>query len=485
MLAKPTMLALLIFVTSLFVKLSVNPNLPPHDAHPMRQTDTACVIHFFYSGASTPLEPRACLIRPPTNHEGYFFLEFPLYQWLVAGAEKLLASEAWWVARLVNYLLFSLAFWSLYFGTRRALSTRHALVASFTFAWLPSSIFFFGQAIHPDVLMIALLFASWNLLSLVATHSGLKWGWLFLLLLTLLVATRPFAALALPPFAYYLWIHRRRAWAILTISAPFSLYGFWRLWQLRFPEADHAWQNWVLTGQEGLKTWPVLHNLLIKNVMGEVVGKVATGLAVFGFLTVVLRREWRWLGFFLIYLTMIPLYWYLVPAGNVAHQYYAHVYLLPLILLVSVGLTGLSRGRCGRWWRLSLLVALLGLMVLNGYRTSRYFYLARTMPEEVALATLIAESVPAGEKLLYLGQSSLPFSLAFRQGWNTARPPADLEPSLEVLRAQLAVAPWVVVPNFDGTFPQAVQEALLAELELVGEGGVGQIYRLRSAQGGQ
>lgn len=474
--------AIVVFVLALAVRLGNDITQPPYDAHPMRQTDTACVIHFFYSGVSSPLEPRACLSRPPTNTEGYFFLEFPLYQWLVAVVQKALMTEAWWTARLVNFALFSLAFWSLYYGTRRAFGSLQAVFAIFIFSWLPSGLFFFGQAIHPDVLMIALLFTSWNLLSYVTTKQGARFWWLYLLSMTLLIATRPFAALAIAPFSYFLWINKRKLLAIANLFVPLSLYGAWRGWQLRYPEADHAWQNWVLTGQDELKKVAVLRNLIWKNVVGEVVGKASTLLAGFGLLSLVINKHWRWLGFFTLYLLMIPIYWYVVPAGNLAHQYYAHVFLLPMILLAALALNWIATGKRFTVFRYGLVAALLLLVVLNGYRTSRYFFLPRTSADEIAMASFIQATVPEGEMVLYLGQSSLPMSLAFRQGWNTAQPPADVHQNAQAVLDQLRFAPYLIVPNFDDSFPQAEKQAIQEQVELVAESDLGSIFRLANQQ---
>ena len=98
----------LILVLVLFFGLIIrtkNFNVLPVDAHPMRQTDTECVAYFLYSGKSTFLKPKACLIRPVSNIDGYFFLEMPFYEGLIALGYRILGPEIW-VGRLINLILY-------------------------------------------------------------------------------------------------------------------------------------------------------------------------------------------------------------------------------------------------------------------------------------------------------------------------------------------------------------------------------------------
>ena len=49
----------------------------PLDAHVMRQTDTECVAYFLFAGKANFFKPKACLMRPVSNIDGYFLLEIP------------------------------------------------------------------------------------------------------------------------------------------------------------------------------------------------------------------------------------------------------------------------------------------------------------------------------------------------------------------------------------------------------------------------
>ena len=102
----------LILVFGVVVRMK-NFNVLPIDAHPMRQTDTECVAYFLYTGKTTFLYPKSCLIRPVSNTNGYFFLEMPFYQWLISNSYKLFGYYPF-AARLVNLVLYLVGSLALY-----------------------------------------------------------------------------------------------------------------------------------------------------------------------------------------------------------------------------------------------------------------------------------------------------------------------------------------------------------------------------------
>jgi hypothetical protein len=181
----------------------------------------------------------------------------------------------------------------------------------------------------------------------------------------------------------------------------------------------------------------------------------------------------------LVYILGIPLYWYIAPAGNIAHQYYAHVFTFPFILLAALGLEQLYEKSKTRKLFLVLFLLLIGGLIYNGYRTSRYFYVSRTSNEEWQMTAQISAMVPQGSKVIYLGQSSLPFSLAFRQGWNIARPPADLHRNAESITAAFANAQYLILPHYDGTFPPEETAKLVDKLQVISESEWGIIYKIK------
>jgi hypothetical protein len=475
---------LLFLILAVGITIRINHfNRAPIDAHPMRQTDVHCVIHFLRENNLNLLKPQSCLIRPPTNSEGFFFFELPLYQTIVSSFQTTISVNDWWSIRLVNIGLFSLAYILFYLGTENLFDKKTAVIQSLIFAFIPSGIFFFGQAIHPDVLMIAALAAAWYFLSLFLTKNSQKYLVFLITALNITIATRPFMALCLPPFAYLIW-KKSSAKQALTLFSSGILYGLWFLWQQQFPQADHTWQQWIFSGRRSLLDPVMLKNLIYKNLFGEVLGKVTALLSLLGIGRLLIKKRSKIDNFVLIWVGMIPLYWLIVPAGNIFHQYYAHVIIFPLILAaaqaliyiesIATKLTNPVFGKLG-------LLAASGLIIFNGYHTSRYFWVRRVTSEEVRLSEEIKKVVPAHQKIIYLGQSSPTLSLSLRQGLITGQPPADLKKKAQAVKSQLGQVKYIVKPHFDDSFPDKEWTKLTNSVELteITSSQIGAIYQLK------
>ncbi len=458
-------------------------NRPPIDAHPMRQTDTACVIYHYVQQEAKFLEPQTCLIRPRTNIRGLFFFEFPLYSWL-AGQTQILAGTAdWWPVRMMNLTLFTIAFWFLFLAVKNFFNNQTALWAVLFLALAPSSIFFFGQAIHPDILMLTCLILSFYFVTLYLKSRNILFYLATLVCLNLVIAVRPFAALTLIPITYWLYRVNLKKKAILMWGMSSLLYALWRAWQLQYPHADHTWQQWIFGGRELLLQIEYLRLLIWKNLLGEVTGKIIGLLSLLGigwslrvilvkgFKNITLQQAILW-----IWVAMIPCYWLIVPWGNIAHQYYAHVIMLPLILFAAWFMTQLNLLIRNKFIKAAIFIIIISLTAVNGWRTSRYFFIERISPQEQKLAQQIQLHIPAGKKIIYLGNSSLSISLAQRQGWTTEQPPADLRKTAKSVSAVFNQADYVVVPKFDTTFPQDEFDQLLSSLELTFADETGKIY---------
>lgn len=427
----------------------------PIDAHPMRQTDTESVAYYFATVDANPLHPQASLIRPQTNIHGYFFLEVPFYPYILSLFYRLFGTSVV-VARVMNLALFTISYWLIFMMVAKHFSKQLALWSTIVYSLIPSSIFFFGHAIHPDLFAIATVLGSGLLLSqtkrrVLATVSA---GLLF----ATAVGSRPFILMALPSLLTLVYFKKGKWWqyVILTLSSV-SIYGLWSWWQSFFPEADHSWQYWTLQGREVLYTYEGWKFLIWRNVSGEVVGRVASGLAVIGLAVLALKFfrsltrnqiplklhklivnliknthsysvDFKLLVFCLPWLAAVPVYWLVVPAGNTAHQYYANVFVLPIIFLAGYG--ALTLIALSSKLHVKLVTGTLIVLALtwNGLRTSSYFYNNLILPEHTKIAGEIEKAIPQGEKIVYMANNnSVPFSLAHRQGWMFGGPPTDVD----------------------------------------------------------
>jgi len=391
----------------------------PIDAHPMRQTDTECVAYFLYTGKASFFKPKACLMRPVSNTDGYFFLEMPFYEGLIAISYKIFGVYPW-AARLVNLCLYTLGSLALYGFMSKWWNKRVGLFSVITFAVVPGSIFFVGHAIHPDAMAVSFI--------LISLYFGWKYkenGKLLNLLLSGLtlgisVASRPFGLICLPLLGYFLYLRKSKWWNYLIILfLGVGFYGWWRWWT-GYLNIDVSWENWVLAGREKLFDLGLLKNLILKNIVGETMGKVVSLLAGIGLITGIIKKEKRIIPL-ILWLMGVFVYWLIVPNGNLVHQYYADVYIPLVVILAAIGLDLI-------WKKSALLVFLIiPLMIYNGVRTSNYHFDIRFNTGAVGIAEEIKKEIPEDKKIIYLAtDDSIPLSLSHHQGWMLGEWPTDI-----------------------------------------------------------
>ena len=155
----------------------------PIDGHAMRQTDTESVAYNLAFGNQNILYPQNSLIRPVTNENAYFFLEFPAYEYTIS---LLYRSFGWHVelARIVNLALYTISTLSLFWFAKKIFnSSGIAFFTAFFYVFAPGSIFFLGHAIHPDVFAICMYLVS--LAAFLRWKEKQKAKWMVLSLLSL------------------------------------------------------------------------------------------------------------------------------------------------------------------------------------------------------------------------------------------------------------------------------------------------------------
>jgi len=411
----------LILVLGLIVRLK-NFNVLPIDAHPMRQTDTECVAYFMAIGKTNFLNPKSCLIRPVSNSEGYFFLEMPFYELVIAGSYKIFGFQPF-AARLVNLVLYLLGGMALFGFMKGWWNKRMALFSVLIFSFIPGSIFFVGHAIHPDAMAVSFI--------LISLFFGWKYrekGKLFDLILAGLflgisVASRPFGLICLPMLGYFLYLRKSKIKDYLIILfLSIGFYGFW-WWRTRNLGIDMGWENWVLAGREKLFHLATLKNLIWKNVIGETMGKMVSVLAGLGLIIGLTKiKKNKDIVPLILWIGGVVVYWLIVPNGNVTHQYYADVYIPLFVILAAIGLDWI--------WSKSKILAILILPILiyNGIRTSNYHFGDHVGGDiEIKIAQDIKKAIPEDKKIIYLANNdSIPLSLSHRQGWMLGEWPTDI-----------------------------------------------------------
>lgn len=412
-------LAVIIIGLGVILRLK-NFNSLPVDGHPMRQTDTECVAYFLYTGKADFFKPKSCLMRPVANIDGYFLLEMPFYEKLIAVSYKIFGPEMW-AARVINIVLYIVGAVAAWLFLSEWLDKKSGFLGLIVYSLMPGSMFFVGHAIHPDAMAVSFI---WLSLYLVYKYSQNKnYGWLVSggIAMGISVASRPFGLIALPLLFYFLWQKKSRFgnYALLLVLSV-GFYGWWRWWT-HYLGLDMSWENWVLFGREKLFDLGLLKNLVWKNVVGEVMGKTASGLAGLGLIVGLVKKDRKIIPL-ILWIVGVIIYWLLVPNGNLTHQYYADVYIPLVVILAAMG-----------WrfvWGKGRLAAILVLPVLmwNGIKVSNYFLVPYIeAKEDMEIAKEIKKEIGEDKKIIYLNRvNSVPLSLSHRQGWMLGEWPTDV-----------------------------------------------------------
>jgi hypothetical protein len=405
-------------VLGLFVRTK-NFNVLPIDAHPMRQTDTECVAYFMYSGKSSFFKPKSCLIRPVSNTNGYFFLEMPFYELLIATSYKIFGYYPF-SARMVNLVLYIFGSLALFGFMSKWWSNKIGLMSVFIFSFIPGSIFFVGHAIHPDALAVSFIFVSLFFAWKYQDKRKLYFLVLAGLSLGISVASRPFGLICLPLLFYFLYLKKSK-WndylILFLLSIGFYVFWWWRKNNLGI---DMNWEHWILTGREKLFQFEFLKKLIWKNIIGETMGKVVSGLAGIGLIVGLVKKDQKIIPLTL-WLFGVIVYWLIAPDGNLTHQYYADVYIPLVVILATIGLNFIfEKSKL-------LMIMIIPLLIYNGIRTSDYHFDDRGKLSEVVIAKEIEKLIPEEKKIIYLAKDdSIPLSLSHRQGWILGEWPTDV-----------------------------------------------------------
>ena len=154
---------------------------PLADWHSWRQADTAAVARNFIKDGFNPFIPRyddmSSQANGLDNPNRYRFVEFPLYNLLIAAVWKLTGIQTV-SARLTTVFITLVSTVFLYLVVRHFSSTKTAALASFFFATLPYNVFY-SSTILPAPLMVTSLLALYFFFTKWLDDSK-KWFYLFL-----------------------------------------------------------------------------------------------------------------------------------------------------------------------------------------------------------------------------------------------------------------------------------------------------------------
>lgn len=410
---------------------------PIADWHSWRQSETSSVSRNFANDGFDLLHPRMDNISNVQsgldNPQGYFFVEFPLYNAAQAGLFMLFGGftlEQW--GRLLSIISSTLVALFLYLIVSRHSNKIIGLFAAFFYALTPFNIYF-GRTILADTSMVMailggiLFFDLWIeensklqiknkkmlyfVLSILFTTAAL------LLKPTAVFFTLPIFYLAFAKFGWKLF-KKWQIWlfALLTISPLL----WWRTWMTQFPEGIPA-NAWLLNGN-GIRFRPAFFRwifyerltLLISGYFGMV-------FVLFGLYKIRKLKEWL---FFVSFFVSSLLYICVFATGNVQHDYYQIPIMPSVAILFAIGSYFLYQWKFKKIpvGTILILLCLVGGFFFSWQRVRDYFNINN--PSIIVAGEAVDRLTPKDAKIIanYQGDTTLLYHTK-RKGWASFQNP--------------------------------------------------------------
>jgi hypothetical protein len=355
-------------------------DIPLADFHSWRQADTAAVSRNFVKHGFDLMHPKyddlSNIQSGKENPEGYRFVEFPLYNALVAGAYVLLpflSLEVW--GRLISIISSLIVIAILYYFLLKEHSRTAAIIGSLLFAIFPFFVFF-SRVILPEMNALAFTFGA---LFFVYKFTQLEENRRIAGVLLLLAATLSFmgALLIKPTSIFYavalLYLFLSHYQKTFFIKLPVYLFFFisalplflWRNYIQQFPEGIPA-NLWLITsvntpaGLQPIFFRPAFFRwVFYERINNLILGGNAATLAIIG----VFAKTKR---FFLLSICLsCLLYIFVFQGGNVQHVYYQVLILPALAILAALGSDVLIKSSSHLWHKLLIYPVLLGIFFLS------------------------------------------------------------------------------------------------------------------------
>lgn len=434
---KTRWLLLLIFVLAFTLRLYRIDN-PIADWHSWRQADTSAVSRNFVQEGFDLLHPRMDNVSNVQsgldNPQGYFFVEFPLYNAAQAGLFVLFGTftiEEW--GRLVSIVSSLIAVFFLYLLVSRHSNKTIGFLAAAFYALLPYNIYF-GRTILVDSSMVmATLGGIYFFDRWIEERSNIKdqnsklqhkiqnyCFYLLALIFTILaLLLKPIAAFFLLPIIYLAF--RRFGWKTflqwhLWVFAAIAVAPliWWRVWVAQFPEGIPA-NIWLFNGN-GIRFRPaffrwIFYERLTKLILGYF------GIVIFAYGLLVLRKIKEW-SFFLSFIASSLLYVCVIATGNVQHDYY-QIPIMPTVAIISaIGSYFLNQWTFKKFpvGKIALAILLLGGLYLSWLQVRDFFNINNR--SILVAGEAVDRLTPKDEMIIanYNGDSSLLYQTK-RKGW--------------------------------------------------------------------
>lgn len=344
-----SLLLLILILIGGFVARFYRFDNPVADWHSWRQAETSSVSRNFARYGFDILHPRMDNISNvqsgKDNPNGYFFVEFPIYNILQAGLFKvfgIFTIEEW--GRLVSMAASVAAGLFLYLIVRKHTNETVGLFSALFYMFIPFNIYY-GRTILPDTSMtMAYLgaiyfFDKWISARKKEKFAGKTRDYLLALFFTVVaLLLKPHALFFLLPIGYL--VFQAFGWNALK---KWQLYFFaivsvapllaWRVWMLQYPEGIPA-NEWLFNGN-GIRFRPSFFRWIFYERLTKLIsGYVGVLLLAAGLLQ--LRKTKDWLFFACFFLSSL-VYVSVIATGNVQHDYYQIPTIPSIAILMALG----------------------------------------------------------------------------------------------------------------------------------------------------
>ncbi len=325
-------------------------NTPLADLHSWRQADTAAVTRNYVRNGVDLLHPRYDDLSSNQtgmeNPQGYRYVEFPLYNALVAEAYTYFP-----VVDLVQYGRLTSVFFSLfiiailYYLSLKESSRITAIIAAGVYATFPFFVFF-SRVILPETTSLSFIFISIFFLYVWSGTKRKKLGFVYLILSMVTFAV---SLLLKPPAIFYgiaLLAMFIKKYKIGFLKNPFFYaffilagipLGLWRIYMLKYPEGIPP-NTWLITsvntyqGLQSIFFRPAFFRwIFFERLNNYILGGYLTFFLVLG--AIVKQKRYILYSILLSALT----YLFVFQGGNVQHEYYQTFILPAVALFVGIG----------------------------------------------------------------------------------------------------------------------------------------------------
>ncbi|MBI4098009.1 MAG: glycosyltransferase family 39 protein [Candidatus Levybacteria bacterium] len=318
---------------------------PIADWHSWRQADTSSVSREFLKQGFDILHPKFHDLSTLSgiakeNPLGLRFVEFPIYNLFQAGLFKVFGTitlEQW--GRLITIFSSLASAVFIFLIVRKYAGQRAGFFAGIFYTLLPYNIYY-GRVILPDPMTVMAYLGGIYFFDKWLDVEGTKayfWFFISVILVSVSLLLKPFAAFFLLPIAYLAWIKfgkgiwkNWKLWlfAIVCVT-PFML---WRAWMGQYPEGIPN-NSWLFNDGNIRFKGAYFYHLFADKISRLILGYFGVALVTTG----LLRKIDKNTGFLLSFAVSSLAFLIVIAKGNVNHDYYQILIVPSLVILMSLG----------------------------------------------------------------------------------------------------------------------------------------------------